>query len=198
MTNKTRRILTGILGGLAIFIVANYYAGSRLIDHSKEWERDCKEAADSLAGNPSPYDRFSILTKAEIPTFECGKRELAKSYAIEVLAKAPDFQRYWNYGNAIHKSHIVLGRYYLAKGDVDSACQELLLAGRTPGSPQLDSFGPNMSLARELLTMGRRETVLQYFDECKVFWRSDFGALTKWRIMIRLHLMPDFGANLLF
>ena len=40
----------------------------------------------------------------------------------------------------------------------------LLAVGRTPGSPQLNSFGPNMALAAELLQKEVRDTVLQYFE----------------------------------
>jgi hypothetical protein len=40
--------------------------------------------------------------------------------------------------------------------------------------------------------------VVQYFEECRVFWRSDHGALKKWRILARLHIPPDFGSNLVY
>ncbi len=41
-----------------------------------------------------------------------------------------------------------------------------------PGSPQLNSFGPTMSLAAEFLKVGEREVVLAYFDPCSKFWEK--------------------------
>jgi len=38
----------------------------------------------------------------------------------------------------------------LKEGKVEDAKHYLLEAGKTPGSPQLNSFGPDMSLAEEL------------------------------------------------
>ena len=57
----------------------------------------------------------------------------------------------WNYGNALHKGNIVLGRIALERGDIAGAKEHLLAAGQTPGSPQVGSFGPNTTLAKELL-----------------------------------------------
>ena len=164
----------------------------------RDWSGDLGRAQASISTSRTPYDRFLALTHAQIPAIECGKYELAEAYASEALKLAPQFQRDWNYGNAIHNGHVVLGRLALLHGDVEGAGKELLLAGKTPGSPQLDSFGPNMSLAKELLKHGQRDVVFHYFDECQVFWLSDFGALRKWRILARLHLPPDFGANLVY
>jgi hypothetical protein len=164
----------------------------------KNWRQDLRLAQTSISQSQNAYDRFLALTHAQIPAFECREYDLAKAYASEALQLAPQFKQDWNYGNAIHNGHVVLGRLALAHGDVESAGRELLLAGKTPGSPQLDSFGPNMSLAKELLDHGQRDVVLQFFDECHVFWRSDFGALRKWRILARLHLPPDFGSNLVY
>lgn len=164
----------------------------------KNWSQDLRLAQASISKSQNAYDRFLALTHAQIPAFECREYDLAQAYANEVLQLAPQFQQDWNYGNAIHNGHVVLGRFALVHGGVESACKELLLAGKTPGSPQLDSFGPNMSLAKELLDHGQRDVVFQYFDECQVFWRSDFGALRKWRILARLHIPPDFGANLVY
>lgn len=69
-----------------------------------------------------------------------------------------------DYGNIIHNANQVLGRCALLEGKLEDAKAYLLKAGATPGSPQLDSFGPRMSLARELLEKGEKETVLRYLD----------------------------------
>jgi hypothetical protein len=51
------------------------------------------------------------------------------------------------YGNAIQDGNIVLCRIALLDGKVEAAKVSLKEAGKTPGSPQLGSFGPNMSPA---------------------------------------------------
>ena len=71
------------------------------------------------------------------------------------------------------------------------------MAGRTPGSPQLNSFGPNMLLAKELLEKGEREKVLVYFALCAKFWQSGSVQLKLWSTQVKLGSDPDFGANLL-
>jgi hypothetical protein len=74
----------------------------------------------------------------------------------------------------------------------------LLAAGNSPGSPQLNSFGPNMSLAKDLLENGDRETVLQYFEFCRKFWSMGQDKLNQWAENVKAGRMPDFGANLVF
>lgn len=75
-----------------------------------------------------------------------------------------------------------------------TAAGYLLEAGRTPGSPQLSSFGPNMQLARELLEAGETRPVLEYFELCRKFWPSP--ALDAWAAEVRAGQIPEFGANL--
>lgn len=65
----------------------------------------------------------------------------------------------------------------LQRGNLKEADRYLLAAVATPGSPRLDSFGPNMSLARELLEKGQNDEVLQFFELCRRFWESNFGKL---------------------
>ena len=187
-----------LISAVVLFGLLQGYVRGLVAQGMKDWNRDLSQAQGAIARSGSPYDRFVALTHAQIPALECGQPDLARAYAGEALSLAPQFRQDWNYGNAIHNGHVVLGRLALARGDVESACRELLLAGQTPGSPQLDSFGPNMSLAHELLQRGQRDAVCRYFDECRAFWRSDFGALKRWRILARMHLPPDFGANLVF
>ena len=70
-----------------------------------------------------------------------------------------------------------------------------MAAGATPGSPQLNSFGPNMTLAKELLEKGQSEVVLQYLALCKKFWKMDRGQLDEWSATIRGGGIPDFGVR---
>ncbi len=96
-------------------------------------------------------------------------------------------------GNAIHHGNTILGRIAVKDGKTPG----LRIpdpSGATTGSPQLDSFGPNMSLAKDLLEKGQKEAVLHYFDLRSAFWKS--ADLAKWRADVAQGRIPDFGANL--
>ena len=65
----------------------------------------------------------------------------------------------------------------------------------------MNSFGPNMTLAKELIEKGEKDAVLQYLDLCAKFWKSgkespDGGELEKWKAQVRKGELPNFGANL--
>lgn len=131
-------------------------------------------------------------------SFEVGKIEDARKYATELLALAQKFQGDWNYGNAIQDGNLVLGRIAARDGQIEEAKKYLLEAGKSPGSPQMNSFGPNMSLAKDLLEKGERDTVLQYFELCRKFWTMDYGKLDQWSREVKAGHIPDFGANLVY
>ena len=86
---------------------------------------------------------------------------------------------------------MVFGRIALKNGKKDEAKQRLLEAGKSPGSPQMNSFGPNMSLARDLLEKGERETVLQYFDLCRKFWKMGQDRLDLWTLNVKALAKPE-------
>ena len=130
-----------------------------------------------------------------------GNLPAAQAQAEQLLEIAEDFTGNWNYGNAIHHGNLILGRIALQKEDLDLAKKHLLLAGDTPGSPQLSSFGPNMLLAKELLEVGEQEIVLQYIDLCANFWRISplsQEPLEKWKSAIQIDQIPEFGAHLIY
>ncbi len=118
----------------------------------------------------------------------------AEQHAQELLRLAQDFKGDWNYGNALHHGNRILGLVALKNGDVANAKAYLLASGKTPGSPQLNSFGPNMSLAKVLLEAGEKATVLEYLRLCKNFWKDQ--KLPVWIAAVEAGEMPDFGANL--
>lgn len=146
---------------------------------------------------PEGRERFYGLKEAAQAAFDAGDLNSAESYASELLAEAPSYPEDWNYGNAIFHGNVLLGRVTLRRDKNLSLAKTLLIAaGRTPGSPQLNSFGPNMSLANDLLSAGERDTVLEFFSECGSFWKSRFSKLDQWAATVKGGGAPDFGANL--
>lgn len=114
--------------------------------------------------------RYLLDDLAEI-AFDCGQWSIARKAAMKSVAEARRY-RNWYTGNAIHDGHTILGRLALADGDIKTALVHLREAAKTPGSPQLNSFGPNMILAQELLAAGERKAVISYLKACKDFWKE--------------------------
>jgi hypothetical protein len=144
------------------------------------------------------YPRFLILSAWCKQALDRGNSRRAAVLAQELLALARTYPEDWNYGNAFHHGHLTLGHVALAARDVATARAELHAAGRTPGSPQLNSFGPNMKLAQDLLAIGDYEAVLVYFDLCSSFWKMGHERLERWRNDLAENRVPNFGPNLVY
>lgn len=141
-------------------------------------------------------NRVHLLEDAGKLAFEAGELADAEALGNEMLAAIRTSSGKWNEGNLIHHGNLVLGRVALRNGRLKTAIDHLLAAGRTPGSPQLDSFGPNMTLAKELIEKGERRAVLEYFKLCARFWDMDRDRLKAWARVVEQGGKPDFGANL--
>src|SRR5277367_1350381 len=114
-----------------------------------------------------PQARFFKLSEVAAAAYDAGDYDKAETYANELLSDASQYRTNWNYGNAIFHGNLILGLVALKRdNNVSQADSYLLAAGRTPGSPQLMSFGPNMSLAKDLLAAGEQDAVLEFLDEC--------------------------------
>lgn len=147
---------------------------------------------DALADTEGQQKRYHVLPQLAEAARRAGEDQKARNYAEELLALAVQLPQDWNYGNAIHEGNRVLGHVALRSGDIDSAKSFLLKAGDTPGSPQLNTFGPSLTLAAELLAKGERETVLQYLRSCSRFWRgSKSDALNRWIAEIEAGATPQ-------
>lgn len=155
-------------------------------------------AQNKLRDAKSEEERFYALNEAAKEGFVVGKTEGARKHAEELLNLLPKFRDNWNYGNAIQDGNLVLGRIAVLEGRIDEAKQFLIKSGQSPGSPQMDSFGPNMSLAKDLLEKGETDVVLQYFELCRKFWKMEDGKLDQWSREVKAGDVPDFGANLVY
>jgi hypothetical protein len=128
--------------------------------------------------------------------FDAGDMVKARAYAGQLISTAAATPDGWNVGNLIHKGNLVLGRIALREGRIGDALIFLERSGEVQGSPQLNSFGPNMSLAKELLEAGETRAVLGYFERCRAFWKMGGSQLDRWSAEVRDGKIPNFGANL--
>lgn len=143
----------------------------------------------------SGVQRDMMLMSAAKAALTAGQFAKAEEFGNEILNRADATDR-WAQGNLVHDGNVILGQVALHKGDLNAAEDFLLRAGATTGSPQLDSFGPNMTLARKLVEAGRKEKVIAYLNACRKFWKMDRGRLDEWIKDIETDRVPDFGANL--
>ncbi len=198
MISKAIFLLLG-LGVLTIF-------GCNTTKHVKESEQKNKELKTRTWVSEKNRTtevtveemRFYELTKNIQRKFEADSLDEVQSDIKEIKQLLPNYTTNWNYGNAVHKMNIVEGRIALQNGNIKEAKKYLILAGKTTGSPQLNSFGPNMSLAKELLEKGEKEIVMEYLNLCGQFWESDSNKLKNWTEIIQKGGIPDFGANMIF
>jgi hypothetical protein len=152
--------------------------------------------AEFLKAQKAEIGRSALLQYVAVVALDAGELKKAEAYATEMLTKAKTTGRKSGFlhGNAVHHGNLILGRLALASGNLTKAKKHLIEAGKTPGSPQLNSFGPNMLLAKALLKKGEKEIVLEYFQLCSKFWKSD--ALMRWADVVEKGQIPKFRANL--
>jgi hypothetical protein len=141
--------------------------------------------------------------------FAGGDPYSARPLALQYLASVSDIPCDWNYGNAIHDANSVLGLLALHEGNMAQALHYLTAAGESPGSPQLNSFGPSLMLANELAAAGEYDAVAAYISAVGKFWKPDDTTLlafalpflkdpdplSSWLRELRNRRVPDFGIN---
>lgn len=137
-------------------------------------------------------DVFYALPSAAMAAWHLGQIDLAINLAEKALSLAPTYAGNWNYGNAINAGHSVLGLCALHHGRIDEAVAQLHQAGGTPGSPQLNSFGPSMQLAKALAIHGEFDAALNYLDQCRIFWKRGEVWLDIWEKKLQARIVPNF------
>jgi len=158
----------------------------------QEWyDRTATALKNAPADKSLAETLLSLKGDLAVAALEAGQLDAARKHATEALAANTNVKS-WNYGNIVHEMNVVLGRAALRAGSRDEARRALLAAGATPGSPQLDSFGPRFVLAREMLGKGEKDVVIQYLDSVGKFWAAKEHAalLAKWKQEIRAGKIP--------
>jgi hypothetical protein len=167
-------------------------AAGRVRALEQQFPRTPQQVLADLEQDAGPDRKAFHATDLAQAALDAGDLAKAETYANLALFEKSDANDAWNRGNRIHKGHIVLGRVALRRDQLPQAREHLLAAGKTPGSPQLDSFGPDFTLARELLEKDDLTTVLAYLDECRAFWKLGAQRLDTWSQEIRSGKKPKF------
>ena len=167
-----------------------------LPDNKNTAAKALAEFKKAQAADPSKEAKFQRLGYLAKSAFSAGELEEARDYAEELLQASAARPKDRSYGYYIHQGNIVLGRVALKQKHTKLANEYLLKAGHVSASQQLSSFGPNMSLANELLKAGQKAVVLQYFELCYKFWDMGRDRLEEWTKQVKAGKTPQFGPQL--
>jgi hypothetical protein len=103
--------------------------------------------------------------------FRRNKVDVASARAVQLLQLAEAEPNDWNYGNAVHKAHLMLGRVALVRGDIDTAESELLAAPVFPVHPSLPRLARICSLPSNCCKLVAEKPYLNIFACAEIFGR---------------------------
>lgn len=138
----------------------------------------------------------SRLLQDAIEALQSGDYDHARDCALAALAAAESTEPGRTNGELVHGAQSVLGHLALIDGDRAQACAHLRASTDVSGSPRLETFGPEMSLARALIEAGERDAVLDYLERCRRFWKMGHALLDAWEADLFEGRMPNFLGNL--
>jgi hypothetical protein len=140
--------------------VPDPHAGARALAHA---ERAVELEGEEAIGDSMRVNRLQCTVTAD-------RWDLAERYAKEMLEWIERQPAWVRSGDSAYHTHRILGHVALRRGDVAAARSHLLRCCSGGSSPVLGSFGPDFSLAQELLDRGERETVLEFLEQCRTIW----------------------------
>lgn len=124
-----------------------------------------------------------------------GEWSRMRAYASFALDVARSWGVDWERADVVNTVETLLGYGDLASGRLDEAERHLVTSARIPTSPVLESYGPDLGLAAELVARGRTQRVLEYLELCKGFWDPGPGVIDGWELTIRSGGTPDFTGH---
>lgn len=182
---------------LSVFCLALCLVSGPLLSCEKDLPCDKCAKESEFSWNPENQhvthrlERFYRLEEQMREAYDRRDDAALKARADEYLDLAAVYRCNWNYGNAIHDANRYLGLVSLRSGDLTQAATFLQRSGKSTGSPQLNSFGPDLSLANELLKQGQADAVRAYLSDIKRFWTMGSAQVDEWLIALDRGERPE-------
>jgi hypothetical protein len=132
------------------------------------WKIQLLRKADAL------IDNWPGLPQLAIAEYNAQDDEAAAKTVQRMLDTKPPRANFTNV------AHTLRGLMALDQKRVEDAKAELLESARLTMATE-----PNPMLAQALLDAGERDTVLQYFEMCRSFWKPDRGAIDHFIKMVK-------------
>lgn len=184
---------------LMVIVIIVIFTVNPLFAYEEKVMCDKSAKASEYSWNPpnkfvtQRLQRFYALEDLIQEDYSSNHHDSAKALLSEYLELADVYRCNWNYGNAIHDANRFLGLMSIKNGKIDEATGYLLKAGKSAGSPQLDSFGPELDLANLLLKLGQQDEVVRYLKDIEAFWEMHDGRINRWIAEIERGGQPDLN-----
>jgi len=159
------------------------------------------EVEGSLQGLSSGWKRWLILLGVANIAFEAEDLNKVRTLTTMMLGPPGSTVSAKSIPNVLeipHKVYLFLGRLALRGGQIDLAKDYLLRASAYLRDSFLQTGGPSMILAKELLALGEREAVIEYLRRCSTSWETTDHRAEQWIYILEQGGTPDFGNNLLW
>ena len=153
--------------------------------------------ASAKTGDADYDSYFQLITQLH-ESLRKGDVAHAASEAIKLQSAqatlAAKNKRIPSAGRSIYDINDALGRAAFLRKDYLEASDDLLQAADTSGDPALKTLGPDLWLARALLSAGYKDVVLTFLERCKSFWPKP--QLDQWIEILKSGGSPDLSHNI--
>jgi beta-lactamase regulating signal transducer with metallopeptidase domain/tetratricopeptide (TPR) repeat protein len=127
------------------------------------------------------------IAKAALAAGELGKAVTYAHQLLEAAEENPAFR-----GDNLYEGNLVLGLLAVREGNLDAAEIYLLQAAEAFGFAGMHRVSPDMSLAKDLLSYGRRDTVLEFLRKGEKVVNTDLLPFSQWIQEMEEGRSPDF------
>jgi hypothetical protein len=148
-------------------------------------QEKCMNAKAKALQDPTAFEQVKYA--AEI-CFLAGSYEDSRLFTEQITKNIDSFNNYTTKGGMLHEYHTLMGRHLVREGNLEEAKQQLMLSIDLSPDSAMRSFGPNTSLALDLLLKGENTSVLTFLDGCARFWKEE--PIQIWKSKINANKMP--------
>lgn len=173
------------------------YLGRLSAMSTTQLKKEINKQKDSKLRRSGQEILLRILTSDDLKNENLDDVRKQANTLIKMMAPYKNDQKeFQTYVTALHYANIVLGRVNLREGKIEEAKTNLAQATNIKGSASLTTFGPKMTLAKELLEKGEKDAVIQFIHDCVPYWdlKNVKSVTENWIKLIKEGKMPSFQA----